>query len=884
MNKLSVVPKNTQLVDHSRIRARIFLLGKIRVENLDGGDITPRSVKACALLAYLLLAYRGSASRRALAAMLWSRHADSQALTSLRQSLVQLRAVFSELSPQLFQAYRRNVQLDIGQLWVDAFELEKAPYLNSHNHFPPLIYKHASSQPLSALDECDPALNVWLRTERVRLLGLLIESLQSLLRNVLADNDYMQAQKFAQQLVDIDPLCEVGHHVLIWLHAEQGNQAAALHHYQMFQTNLQQVLSLQPSPVLQQLADNIQQQSFDSQRDMPFNTDASTPVVSEDKPPHKPQGSVAQDFVCDDLLGEYKVATIRKVEAFWVEGVLERSLYAHSLIDLGLRYTPDALIQPWDLIVQKVGHAPQRIPGSKRILETFRACNESILVLGAPGSGKTTLLLDLVRQLIADTKNGVSTQLPVVFHLSTWANKRLSLRDWLLDELDKRYDIPVKIGRQLIDKNIVLLLDGLDEVDSEYRDACIEAINAFRRDSPLTPMLVCCREHDYQDLSSRLNLHAAVSIHPLSYEHLLEYLQQHADVFVALLAALDEDPGLAEVLTTPLMFSIAVLVYQQYPDYKPPTHVECSDRRQQLFAMYVDIMFKRRNNRQCYNEKESVRWLSWLAKTLARKNQTIFHLEWMQADWLSSAVQQRIVTVGSVTVLGVLVAVILAVFSVVQFESLTGAWIALGFGLVGGLGTGFAGYGDEIRPITRVRFSWSVLKKHFIRKLLAALSIGVFHGAGISFVVNPGVGLAAAVITALGFIGFGAIDFDYIKVNADSIQSPNEGVRLSLKHALLGFVFGGVIGMLIGGLVEGWQGAILCGLIFGTIFSMFVGTLTCVQHFLLRFLLWRNRDAPWRYTKFLQYAVERIFLYRVGGGYIFIHRSLLEYFVGLPEE
>ena len=36
---------------------------------------------------------------------------------------------------------------------------------------------------------------------------------------------------------------------------------------------------------------------------------------------------------------------------------------------------------------------------------------------------------------------------------------------------------------------------------------------------------------------------------------------------------------------------------------------------------------------------------------------------------------------------------------------------------------------------------------------------------------------------------------------------------------------------------------------------------------------------PWNYPRFLDYAAERILLRKVGGGYIFTHRLLLEYFV-----
>jgi hypothetical protein len=39
--------------------------------------------------------------------------------------------------------------------------------------------------------------------------------------------------------------------------------------------------------------------------------------------------------------------------------------------------------------------------------------------------------------------------------------------------------------------------------------------------------------------------------------------------------------------------------------------------------------------------------------------------------------------------------------------------------------------------------------------------------------------------------------------------------------------------------------------------------------------------SPLNYIRFLNYAVERVFLRKVGGGYIFTHRLLMEYFATL---
>ena len=63
--------------------------------------------------------------------------------------------------------------------------------------------------------------------------------------------------------------------------------------------------------------------------------------------------------------------------------------------------------------------------------------------------------------------------------------------------------------------------------------------------------------------------------------------------------------------------------------------------------------------------------------------------------------------------------------------------------------------------------------------------------------------------------------------------------------------------------------------------ALLLGGLACLRHGVLRFLLWRAGSIPWNYPRFLDYAAEHILLRKVGGGYIFIHRLLLEYFASL---
>ncbi len=102
------------------------------------------------------------------------------------------------------------------------------------------------------------------------------------------------------------------------------------------------------------------------------------------------------------------------------------------------------------------------------------------------------------------------------------------------------------------------------------------------------------------------------------------------------------------------------------------------------------------------------------------------------------------------------------------------------------------------------------------------------------------------------------------------------------KHALVGGLIGGLLGVLMCG-----RTGVLCwlifGLLFGLVFGLCGGGLFCLKHLVLRLVLWMTRSAPVNYVRFLDHAVERLFLRKVGGGYIFIHRMLLEYFALLAE-
>jgi hypothetical protein len=74
--------------------------------------------------------------------------------------------------------------------------------------------------------------------------------------------------------------------------------------------------------------------------------------------------------------------------------------------------------------------------------------------------------------------------------------------------------------------------------------------------------------------------------------------------------------------------------------------------------------------------------------------------------------------------------------------------------------------------------------------------------------------------------------------------------------------------------------ALLVGLLGGLVSGVNSG-IVCLRHLMLRLILWQHKYIPWNLARFLNYATERILLQKVGSGYIFIHRLLLEHFAQL---
>jgi hypothetical protein len=151
-------------------------------------------------------------------------------------------------------------------------------------------------------------------------------------------------------------------------------------------------------------------------------------------------------------------------------------------------------------------------------------------------------------------------------------------------------------------------------------------------------------------------------------------------------------------------------------------------------------------------------------------------------------------------------------------------------------------------------------------------------------IIAPHLALLPAVKWGLSLAFLGTF-FVGLKTGIIDIKtSPNSGIKLSAQNAILAagaglLIPGLVFGLLIGqaNALAGLQIGVICGLASGLLY----GGLDVIQHYAGRFIFCRNGEMPLRYARFLDHAARLVFLQKVGGGYIFIHRLLLEHFAAM---
>jgi len=691
---------------------------------------------------------------------------------------------------------------------------------------------------------------------------------------------------------------------------------------------------------------------------------------------------------------------VESVKQFWIRGVLERSVHEVSMLDLRVEPDADAVDHPWARTLELPGKPSSTLDVGRSIGMIFAETGRALLILGEPGGGKTTTLLELARDLIQRFETDPTQAAPVVLNLSTWSTRRDPLARWMEAELQDKYFVPARRSRAWLEESrLLLLLDGLDEVEAGSRAACVRAINEFSQASGVPGIAVCSRSHEYKMLPERLRFTAAVSLQPLTPEQIDGYLARAGPSLAALRQVIRQDGLLQDLARTPLMLSIITLAYRDSPSSVVAEQAgdTAAARRAHLFRTYVARMFQRGGKPpDAFPEGRARLWLSWLASRMREHSLSVFVLESLQPTWLATfrerwryalasrlasalawAVLWWIMTIllmddvrpflleGTVfTLLGAALAGLVAglvagrrltspapgpawrgrlrvaagivihpvvlglVFGAlggVFFErleevllgvdpgprALHGHWLGfvtgVHYGVIFGLVFGFKGArsldAPDIRLSDKLRFSLAAARRGAVIGGIAGLIAGAIFAA-VAIVVGwadlvhqyrPPI-LVILIVLALVIVAlvvsalFALIGATFNMLASNDLPqaiNPRQGLKLAAQNSIAAGLAAGAVCMLPWGIYMTLAGHLnsvkplaMTATAYALAATLWYGGLDVIQHLTLRAMLLRSGVIPRRYTTFLDYATRLIFLQKVGPGYIFVHRQLLDHFAG----
>ena len=618
------------------------------------------------------------------------------------------------------------------------------------------------------------------------------------------------------------------------------------------------------------------------------------------------------------------------VKIKWIKGVLDKCLSQRDIIHLEVEEYPEAVENPrnntrFDTSDIFLTTEPSAISDYFEKLEEGR----TLLILGNPGSGKTITLLQLAHNLIKKAEHNYQDLIPVILNLSSWKGGRQTIFNWIVQEIpDYYYEFNPRIIRKwLREQKILFLLDGLDEVQKNLRNSCVEAINEFQRNYR-TEMVICSRIREYEELESSFRFRAAITIQPLTSQQINNYLNGLNNLS-GLQNLVNVDTNLRRLAKSPLMLKLMTVAYKGYRIQDFPEANSVGERQDQLFNLYITRVFEYSRRTGYYSRYKDevidkkyipnkIIWLQWLAKQMIFNSRSIFLIEKINLKYLYYKQEKYLYWVILIT----------SILAICFLFYLPFGWVTKTkineFALFPILVLIYNCSSGEIKLAEKINWSWNITKSDnnigFSQISLEItsqenLQLRQFPNQGIKIsaknsviylfigLVSPyiylclikyyvtGILYAAIITYILLFISRSeiyllqpiSIKFREIKIEIyitvllstiliillgkDFISDP-----YSVVNPIIYFFNSTENNFILGKVVP----------IIGIYFWLNYGGLATMQHLTLRFILYINNRIPYNYSDFLDWASDTIILQKVGGGYIFIHRLLMEYFAQIP--
>ncbi len=510
---------------------------------------------------------------------------------------------------------------------------------------------------------------------------------------------------------------------------------------------------------------------------------------------------------------EASAKLLKRVKTQRVDKMLEDPFYKGDVARSYARNDQSKSIDNYRML-RASEYAVSALPAGTKILDIFDQVDRCLLILGDPGSGKTTAMLELARDLISLAELDGGQPVPVILNLSSWSENQEPLHEWVQHELNSQYNVAPAMCKQWIDvdqlggrPHLVLLLDGLDEVQQQYREVCVARINEMKAAyGDCMPFAVCSRIADYDLLKQKLNLSASIVIQPLGEDQVDRYFESLGHDYQELHDMLAADLVLRSAVDTPLMLRILVTAYQGLAGSALPKFDSVEKQRKYLLASYVDHV-ERAFSKDChqlaaqYPRKEALHTLGWMASRMQANGRSEFYMERLKGEWLPTAGEQNIYKLVVRLIFGLSIIVPTWLVFVTAFEPVWGSSIRFITAPAAGLTLALAVWFGRKRSDITVRDAGllSIVAAIFLGSTFA-LAFGPVIGATI------GVGFGLFVFFAFQLIGRksglgGATqktDDGIYRSSLEEDGSRVEALGWNREFAIRGFVLTVIFALLLG--------------------------------------------------------------------------------------
>ncbi|MEV7087815.1 NACHT domain-containing protein [Streptomyces sp. NPDC093085] len=261
-----------------------------------------------------------------------------------------------------------------------------------------------------------------------------------------------------------------------------------------------------------------------------------------------------------------------------------------------------------------------------------------LLVLGGAGSGKSVLVRRFAQAWLEDTRWTGKRPVPVIFSPGQWNPNNMSLRDWLIDRLERDHPF---LGRwrpykgtwatELIDMgHVLVILDGFDEMAKDHYGSALRQLGAVNLPLLLTIRHDKCDRHDkVANVMPEDGLFPGISLKPLELKDCSDGLSTR---WAPVLDRLSRDSGepakiLTAVLTTPLMFTMAKAFHPSRDDPECLLELLEFDSREALENRLLDAFVPRSydpvlnlsvSKHRRWSSERAGHWLGYLATHLKK--------------------------------------------------------------------------------------------------------------------------------------------------------------------------------------------------------------------------------------------------------------------------